>query len=321
MVWNQSTLGMVAPATVTAIVDAMGSLQTAVSTLLAMIRAGVVFAKITASTEINPLLLALKAICDAIIADLETLETGGVSTITVSPLTYGVNPLVYNRSLGLMGLTTLENMITNKRALEDEGDLLRPHGVGDYGALISVISGTAPDVMALMDVVDGLASVFSQEDLKKLSAKVRGIMDKETLIETIESTAPDYKGISLADMLPSYASAIATTKAFVQGIRDTTANSLDALDEIIDFLDKKEQDIVKIQSTWNDYLDKLAIAIPSSGFYWQYIPPQAGGADLIKNAFADTASFPTAWATHDYSIVNVIAGGGPVSLIGEMIGQ
>lgn len=320
--WSSSTIGGAAPAAMSNIKTAVEGLKTATNSLYTALSAQAELAKATALSMINSELAALVATCDEILALLASMDLSGISAIELSPMVYGVeHALKFDKVSGLVGLSTYKSMQILTDAMDDEGDFNRPHGPGNFGAHIFVVSAGLGDVSKILGTLDKLGVFFSAEGLAKLGAKLAKILSKQHKPKIHESVMPDFISLRMGDIFPALDQVVDSISGLVLGIKNTTSNHIDAINAMIKYYEDSKVVMDKLVKQITDFMDLMSVGISGTGFYSAYVPVSSTGIEDIKQLISNKDGFPAAWEAHEFSVVFMIAGGAPITTMAELIGS
>lgn len=121
-----------------------------------------------------------------------------------------------------------------------------------------------------------------------------GIVSKQEDIQNV-SYAPDFKRITIADIVPVYGQIIRQIRSYVIGFENSIKPSSAALDKIIDYLDKKFKQIEDFYTDLDNFTGTLlsaANAIKETGLYVLYLDPETGGANRLKERIEKSEGLP-----------------------------
>ncbi|OGG99330.1 MAG: hypothetical protein A2557_00885 [Candidatus Lambdaproteobacteria bacterium RIFOXYD2_FULL_56_26] len=304
-------------ADLTPIKTAITNLKTSLDAILNLAKANALIAKALAGPG-SPAYMALVAACDALIAELEALKSGGVSGILCHPYAQGVYP-AYDPSTGLLKLSAFENLAYLHRAFDDPADLARPQGTGDYGALVFVVS--VAEGASFGAALGDLGAFFNFKKLTDLKLKIEAILAREPGKPVFGETGEiDFFGITQAQLFPELSLALNEAIGAIQGIKQTAKNAGDALDALIAFIDEQQAELSSLASIWQAAIDKLALTLNNNGIWYRYWPPAPNGITAIRADLIDAVQMPPQWQTSKFGAVFGLFGGAPLAQIGTVLG-
>ncbi|MBU2648766.1 hypothetical protein KKI24_28925 [bacterium] len=298
MAWSE--FAITPPGTVTAIKTLFETLQSGLETMLNYAKAQAALAKVLADGP-NAQLLALEATMDEILADIEALQVGGLSGIIAHPYAEGI-VAKYDRVLYSMMLSPSSALIQVNQAFDDEGDLKRPTGVGNWGGI--VIVGACIGFEGFYPLLNALGNFFSLEDLKALGKQLEKrwqTIDTGVKPEVKLSSGLDFFGVTQAELFPTYNAMLERIKRYALGAKQAIISASGSLDDIMAFIDSQLQELIDIVDLIDAYLASFIFNLEGSGVHYQVFPKDSNTIESIKTGLM--ADYPVAWGSQPYSVV------------------
>lgn len=132
-----------------------------------------------------------------------------------------------------------------------------------------------------------------------------------TIVEPKKKKAPppNFKSAKLEDLIGDFGGFFSSIDAFSNTLRQMAGDSSTALNEVVEFLDKKIEKLSELNDILQTILRIFGDGLPSTGVYSLSIPPVIGGNDAIKKALSEATERPP--DSLDMSVGYVMIGGGP----------
>lgn len=127
-------------------------------------------------------------------------------------------------------------------------------------------------------------------------------LDKPT-----DGPPPNWNSVKLEDLMPPLGNALNIVSAFAQFLRNIAVAPNDSISQMIAFLDKKIDELDKINEQIQAVLSYFEIGLPAAGVYSITIPPETGGMTKFMETIEQAENRPPDSLT--FSCGFVILGG------------
>ncbi|MCK5611274.1 hypothetical protein KAR91_55910 [Candidatus Pacearchaeota archaeon] len=300
------------PDFVSGIGDMVGVLKTGLDALINLSKASVAAAKLQASGA-NAGLMAIGAVLDQIINEIEKLKGGSFNGIVAHPYAHGIRAK-YDRLTDTMTLSPQSALEQVQEAFDDKGDLLAPDKVNNFWGIAFV--GSAPGIADFAPILDAMGKFFSLQELKDLKKQILERWEAKEAEEVVISSGINFFGITQEELLPEYVDLLNVVQSFFEGVKSGTISASKSLDDMTDYLDKKLIELGTIVEKVSDFIDKFSFEVKEAGVHYKIFKSMK--ADEIKEELLK--GMPKSWATSDYSVVlGLFAGSESVELIFELL--
>lgn len=221
---------------------------------------------------------------------------------SLSPFSFKVD-VDFDKSTGLLKLPPWKILIDVKDILVDWPSI----DLGPWNVFVGVISCKLEEIEAVKVVIQTVAEFFGILELKVLVKKLdilieRPHLDPDFDLGKIEKPSISFKPPSSLCTFEDMQEAVNQIKQLVEGIRDAFTTAQQIGDMITDFFTDLEQQLNDIIAQWEAMIAKLAAALQSDFFHWEYKAAAEGGITTMVQLLEDDSNYPPIWKEHEFSV-------------------
>ena len=138
----------------------------------------------------------------------------------------------------------------------------------------------------------------SEEQAKKATAPSRRIYPKygtvamQKLENPEDSTAPDFKGIQIGQMIPGWTDVFEKIEGYINLVKGYIATSSEFINDMIETLEDLIAFLEDLIKAIEDFLKFFEVDLSSSGIYSLYISNEAGGSAGICSQLQSAEGLP-----------------------------
>ena len=136
-------------------------------------------------------------------------------------------------------------------------------------------------------------------------------------VSTGASTPPDFTSVKLDDILGDFEKFFSAISGLTESMRQIGADMTKKIDEIIEFLDAKIEELEQINAALQKILKVFAEGLPATGIYALNIPVNVGGNEYIKESLQGASDRPP--DSLDFTMSMMIAFGGPGKALQDLL--
>lgn len=103
---------------------------------------------------------------------------------------------------------------------------------------------------------------------------------------------PNFKSAKFEDLLGDFKTFFSAIDTFTGTLRNIAKDSSSALDDFIEYLDGKIQELEDINDALQSILKLFSVGLPAGGIYVLKIPPTNGGNNMIKQTLQSSENAP-----------------------------
>jgi len=311
--WTQGNLGLNCPAPIQALVTNLGSVNTALKSVMMMIQSLAKVAEVYYKAVINPFMALAGKLVTTIENFIKDMFSSGIYQLVVAPYE-GYNSYTKMNDDGYYILTPGQAITTASNSFNDLGDKNRP--VYSANATVAALGFllTAYTPSGLQALMDQFNNVLEVNDFVDISAQAKRNARKGITGGTrvYKNTPPDWTSVSLrsisilADVEKEMIKAVELINGFVL----YSANA--ALKQLLNSLKFKVRQFQGIISRLTNLIVKFTKALTSQGLYILSIPPTTGGVNAIKTKMKNAT---LSASTNQYTVFVLYVAGG-ASIVG-----
>ena len=168
---------------------------------------------------------------------------------------------------------------------------------GTWGSGEEVYPNYMTKGVAQMNEAKALAH-SSEEQAKKATAPSRRVYPKygtvamQKLENPEDSTAPDFKGIQIGQMIPGWTDVFEKIEGYINLVKGYIATSSEFINDMIETLEDLISFLEDLIKAIEDFLKFFEVDLSSSGIYSLYISNEAGGSDGICSQLQSAEGLP-----------------------------
>ena len=135
--------------------------------------------------------------------------------------------------------------------------------------------------------------------------------------EPIVSTPPDFTSYKLEDILGGLDAFFSSVQGLTDGMRQIAKDMSKAIDDIIEYLDGKIEELEEINAALQKVLKIFSTGLPATGIYVLNIPVNVGGNEYIKETLQGAANRPP--DSLDFTMSMFMMFGGPGKALQDLL--
>jgi hypothetical protein len=135
--------------------------------------------------------------------------------------------------------------------------------------------------------------------------------------EPIASTPPDFTSVKLEDILGGLDAFFSSVQGLTDGMRQIAKDMSAAIDDIIEYLDGKIEELEEINAALQKVLKIFSTGLPATGIYVLNIPVNVGGNEYIKSTLQGAADRPP--DSLDFTMSMFMMFGGPGKALQDLL--
>lgn len=233
--------------------------------------------------------------------DFCNLELGDAPMIgSLSPFSFKVDA-DFDKSSGLLKLPPWKILLDVKDILIDWPLI----DLGNWNVFVGVVSCKLEEIAAVKVVIQTVAEFFGILELKVLVKKLDILIERPNLdldLGEIEKPSISFKPPTRLCTFEDMQEAFNQIKQLVEGIRDAFTTAQQIGDMITDFFADLEQQLNDIIAQWEAMIAKLAAALQSDFFHWEYKAAAEGGITTMVQLLEEESNHPPIWKEHEFSV-------------------
>ena len=132
-----------------------------------------------------------------------------------------------------------------------------------------------------------------------------------------DAPPPNFTSVKMEDLIGDFDAFFSAISGLTESMRQIGADMTKKIDEIIEYLDAKIEELEEINNALQKILKIFAEGLPATGIYALNIPVNVGGNEYLKSSLQGAADRPP--DSLDFTMSMMIAFGGPGKALQELL--